>query len=155
MSESQNVDVTGDAIAKCVLDKFNSLPKKRKPLQQGNVREWVPLAGVVAERKGPRDGGHLRFYLSDFEPTIECCNSHLLSNSTKWHTPLYLPWHRHEMPPPRLSPHRRWLHPPRLARRDPRPPLLQPLYPRRAHLHDLLRLALESQIRHPPLPPTS
>lgn len=44
------MEVTGDAIAEIVLNQFNSLAKKRKPLQRANgPREWVPLAGVVAE----------------------------------------------------------------------------------------------------------
>jgi tRNA-specific adenosine deaminase 1 len=40
-----------DAIAGCVLDTFDNLPPKRKPQQRSdNVREWVPLSGIVVER---------------------------------------------------------------------------------------------------------
>jgi tRNA-specific adenosine deaminase 1 len=42
--------IDGDAIAEVVLAKFDQLPKKRKPLARADgVREWVPLAGIVAE----------------------------------------------------------------------------------------------------------
>ncbi|KFY18526.1 hypothetical protein V493_08549 [Pseudogymnoascus sp. VKM F-4281 (FW-2241)] len=42
--------LTGDAIAETVLKEFNTLPKKRKPIQRADHRrEWVPLAGIVAQ----------------------------------------------------------------------------------------------------------
>lgn len=45
-----NMEVTADEIARAVIDKFNSLPQKRKPIVRGNGSiEWVPLSGVVAE----------------------------------------------------------------------------------------------------------
>ncbi|KFY66879.1 hypothetical protein V497_00662 [Pseudogymnoascus sp. VKM F-4516 (FW-969)] len=44
------MELTGDSIAETVLKKFNTLPKKRKPIQRAdNRREWVPLAGIVAQ----------------------------------------------------------------------------------------------------------
>ncbi|KFY88218.1 hypothetical protein V500_06500 [Pseudogymnoascus sp. VKM F-4518 (FW-2643)] len=44
------MEVTGDSIAETVLKKFNTLPKKRKPIQRADHRrEWVPLAGIVAQ----------------------------------------------------------------------------------------------------------
>ncbi|KFY07059.1 hypothetical protein V492_07478 [Pseudogymnoascus sp. VKM F-4246] len=44
------MELTGDSIAETVLKKFNSLPKKRKPIQRADHRrEWVPLAGIVAQ----------------------------------------------------------------------------------------------------------
>jgi len=44
----------GDSIARCVLNKFDALPVKRKPRGfssglPGGQREWVPLAGIVLE----------------------------------------------------------------------------------------------------------
>jgi len=39
-----------DEIAKCVLETFDSLPAKRKPLQRSDgVEEWVTLSGIVLE----------------------------------------------------------------------------------------------------------
>jgi len=39
-----------DEIAKCVLDAFDSLPTKRRPLQRSDgFKEWVPLSGIVLE----------------------------------------------------------------------------------------------------------
>jgi hypothetical protein len=50
------MEVTGDSIAEAVLERFNSLPKKRKPIQRADHRrEWVPLAGIVAEGVLTRD----------------------------------------------------------------------------------------------------
>ncbi|KFZ03611.1 hypothetical protein V502_10802 [Pseudogymnoascus sp. VKM F-4520 (FW-2644)] len=44
------MEVTGDSIAETVLKKFNTLPKKRKPIQRADHRrEWIPLAGIVAQ----------------------------------------------------------------------------------------------------------
>ncbi|KFX99198.1 hypothetical protein O988_03991 [Pseudogymnoascus sp. VKM F-3808] len=44
------MELTGDSIAETVLKKFNALPKKRKPIQRADHRrEWVPLAGIVAQ----------------------------------------------------------------------------------------------------------
>ena len=43
----------GDAIAAAVLDQFDRLPPKRKPINRGNgVQEWVPLSGIVVKCKG-------------------------------------------------------------------------------------------------------
>ena len=45
----------GDEIAQAVLSQFDALPSKGKPLNRGfdnkgiNVREWVPLSGIVAQ----------------------------------------------------------------------------------------------------------
>ncbi|VUC33199.1 unnamed protein product [Clonostachys rosea] len=40
-------------IALAVLNEFNKLPAKRKPLVRDNgMHEWVPLSGIVAERDG-------------------------------------------------------------------------------------------------------
>ncbi|OBT90147.1 hypothetical protein VE02_00942 [Pseudogymnoascus sp. 03VT05] len=44
------MELTGDSVAETVLRKFNTLPKKRKPIQRAeHKREWVPLAGIVAQ----------------------------------------------------------------------------------------------------------
>ncbi|OBT79892.1 hypothetical protein VF21_01658 [Pseudogymnoascus sp. 05NY08] len=44
------MELTGDSIAETVLKKFNTLAKKRKPIQRADhKREWVPLAGIVAQ----------------------------------------------------------------------------------------------------------
>ncbi len=44
------MDISGDAVADLVLRQFDTLPQKRKPLARTDgVREWVPLAGIVAE----------------------------------------------------------------------------------------------------------
>ena len=44
------MDVTGDVIAEVVLKQFDELPAKSKPLIRGSeVREWVPLSGIVAQ----------------------------------------------------------------------------------------------------------
>ncbi|KAF2758098.1 hypothetical protein EJ05DRAFT_500616 [Pseudovirgaria hyperparasitica] len=44
---------TPDEIADCVLEAFGKLPNKAKPRPTENGRrEWVPLAGIVATRKG-------------------------------------------------------------------------------------------------------
>lgn len=44
------MEVSGDKIAQAVLDQFDKLPAKRKPLVRGGgVREWVPLSGIVAQ----------------------------------------------------------------------------------------------------------
>ncbi|ELR07977.1 hypothetical protein VC83_00040 [Pseudogymnoascus destructans] len=44
------MELTGDSIAATVLKKFNALSKKRKPIQRADHRrEWVPLAGIVAQ----------------------------------------------------------------------------------------------------------
>jgi tRNA-specific adenosine deaminase 1 len=44
------MDIPGDDIAEVVLQQFNALPSKRKPLARGDgVREWVPLSGIVAQ----------------------------------------------------------------------------------------------------------
>ncbi|XP_014554279.1 hypothetical protein COCVIDRAFT_105400 [Bipolaris victoriae FI3] len=51
-----------DAIARCVLDTFDSLPDKRKPRPRSHgAREWVPLAGIVLS-KGNRSLVCLRRY---------------------------------------------------------------------------------------------
>ena len=43
-----------DAIASVVLEEFDRLPSKRKPVIRGNgIHEWVPLSGIVA--KGDMD----------------------------------------------------------------------------------------------------
>lgn len=40
-------------IALAVLNEFNKLPAKRKPLVRDNgMHEWVPLSGIVAEKDG-------------------------------------------------------------------------------------------------------
>jgi hypothetical protein len=53
------MELTGDSIAETVLKKFNTLPKKRKPIQRADhKREWVPLAGIVAQGFIPRDPAH-------------------------------------------------------------------------------------------------
>lgn len=45
-------DIAADDIAVLVQKHYNSLPAKRKPLVRGNgLREWVPLAGIVAQGK--------------------------------------------------------------------------------------------------------
>jgi len=42
---------TGDAIARCVLSTFETLPSKAKPRHQVNgSKEWVPLSGIVLSR---------------------------------------------------------------------------------------------------------
>jgi tRNA-specific adenosine deaminase 1 len=42
--------VTPDLIASLVQKEFDKLPVKRKPVIRDNgLREWVPLAGIVAE----------------------------------------------------------------------------------------------------------
>lgn len=41
----------GDTVANTVLKSFAKLPKKRKPLEGGGKKEWVPLAGIVAQGK--------------------------------------------------------------------------------------------------------
>lgn len=41
----------GDAVAETILKRFAKLPKKRKPLEGGGKKEWVPLAGIVAQGK--------------------------------------------------------------------------------------------------------
>ncbi|KAI1392568.1 adenosine deaminase/editase [Hypoxylon trugodes] len=44
--------VTADDIAALVLKHYDALPAKRKPVVRGNgLREWVPLAGIVAQGK--------------------------------------------------------------------------------------------------------
>lgn len=44
------MDILPDEIAKLVLDKFDSLEQKRKPLTRSDgVKEWVPLSGIVAQ----------------------------------------------------------------------------------------------------------
>lgn len=44
--------VAPDIIASLVLQHFNQLPNKRKPLVRDNgVHEWVPLSGIVAQGK--------------------------------------------------------------------------------------------------------
>ncbi|KAI1478264.1 adenosine deaminase/editase [Daldinia eschscholtzii] len=43
---------TADDIAALVQKHYNALPAKRKPVVRGNgIREWVPLAGIVAQDK--------------------------------------------------------------------------------------------------------
>ncbi|KAH6888087.1 adenosine deaminase/editase [Thelonectria olida] len=40
-------------VARAVLEQFQKLPAKRKPLLRDNgLQEWVPLSGIVAERNG-------------------------------------------------------------------------------------------------------
>lgn len=50
----------GDAVAKAVLDNFDTWERKRKPLDRSakkkgenddrdTAREWVPLSGIVAQ----------------------------------------------------------------------------------------------------------
>ena len=42
-----------DQIAAVVLSQFDRLPSKRKPAVRHNgLHEWVPLAGIVAEKQG-------------------------------------------------------------------------------------------------------
>ncbi|KAH8597792.1 adenosine-deaminase [Bisporella sp. PMI_857] len=44
------MSISGDKIAQVVLDRFNDLPAKAKPLNRGSgLREWVPLSGIVAQ----------------------------------------------------------------------------------------------------------
>lgn len=49
------MDVLADEVAREVLEQFDRLPPKAKPIQRGidnkgiNVREWVPLSGIVAK----------------------------------------------------------------------------------------------------------
>jgi hypothetical protein len=44
--------VTPDSIASLVLQHFDRLPTKRKPLVRDNgVHEWVPLSAIVAQGK--------------------------------------------------------------------------------------------------------
>ncbi|KAF2433183.1 hypothetical protein EJ08DRAFT_647566 [Tothia fuscella] len=46
-------NVTGDDIAQCVINTFQSLPAKRKPRQRTDgKREWVPLSGIVLHKDG-------------------------------------------------------------------------------------------------------
>lgn len=78
------MDVTGDAISQLVLERFEKLPKKRKPRQlaadggSGPTREWVPLAGIVVERaaRNPRFsrdmGSNLLIFLTGQNSTLEC-----------------------------------------------------------------------------------
>jgi tRNA-specific adenosine deaminase 1 len=43
---------TADEIANLVLQEYDKLPAKRKPVTRDNgLREWVPLSGIVAEGK--------------------------------------------------------------------------------------------------------
>lgn len=51
--DSQSAD--GDAIADCILDAFDALPRTCRPRGPATGlgprrREWTPLAGVVIER---------------------------------------------------------------------------------------------------------
>lgn len=40
-------------ITRTVLQQFDKLPPKRKPLIRDNgLNEWVPLSGIVAEKNG-------------------------------------------------------------------------------------------------------
>lgn len=42
-----------DSIASVVLEQFDRLPSKSKPVVRDNgLREWVPLSGIVAEIDG-------------------------------------------------------------------------------------------------------
>jgi tRNA-specific adenosine deaminase 1 len=44
------MELTGDVIADIVQKQFDKLPSKRKPQSRGNdIREWVPLSGIVVE----------------------------------------------------------------------------------------------------------
>jgi hypothetical protein len=44
-------DAGGDDIASCILNAFDKLPSKFKPLHGvTTINEWVPLSGVVLQR---------------------------------------------------------------------------------------------------------
>ncbi|KAL3426575.1 tRNA-specific adenosine deaminase [Phlyctema vagabunda] len=44
------MEVSGDDIARTVLEQFDRLPTKRKPqVRNESLREWVPLSGIVAQ----------------------------------------------------------------------------------------------------------
>ncbi len=68
-----------DAISSAVLEEFERLPLKRKPVVRDNgVHEWVPLSGIVAK-------GTL-FYLQGL---VEPCTDHAqqamaLSSACPW-----------------------------------------------------------------------
>jgi hypothetical protein len=48
-----SMTVAADKIADAVLQVFEKLPSKRKPIVRDNgVREWIPLSGIVAEQNG-------------------------------------------------------------------------------------------------------
>ena len=47
--ETDSDRALGDKVAQTVLESFKKLPKKRKPLEGGGKKEWVPLAGIVAQ----------------------------------------------------------------------------------------------------------
>jgi hypothetical protein len=52
------MDFSADDVAKVVLEEFDRLPTKRKPLVRGDgVREWVPLSGIVAQGFTPEKAG--------------------------------------------------------------------------------------------------
>jgi hypothetical protein len=54
-----------DEIAKCVLETFDSLPAKGKPLQRSDgIKEWVPLSGIVLE-SGMNESLILCIYVAD------------------------------------------------------------------------------------------
>lgn len=45
------MEVSPDEVADLVLNTFDGLEKKRKPLaRESGVKEWVPLSGIVAQR---------------------------------------------------------------------------------------------------------
>lgn len=54
-----------DAVADTILKSFAKLPKKRKPLEGGGKKEWVPLAGIVAQSK---------FFLASFWHLPPCAS---------------------------------------------------------------------------------
>jgi len=46
------MDINGDQIALAVLQEYDKLPQKAKPLNRGTKgKEWVPLSGIVASGK--------------------------------------------------------------------------------------------------------
>jgi len=45
-----DMPAAADVIASLVLQEFDKLPAKRKPVVRDNgLREWVPLSGIIAE----------------------------------------------------------------------------------------------------------
>ena len=51
---STDHETSGDEIALCVIQAYNRLPQKFKPIRKSTTtREWVPLSGIVLS--GGRD----------------------------------------------------------------------------------------------------
>lgn len=50
------MSATPDIIASLVLQEYEKLPAKRKPpVRDNGLHEWVPLSGIVAEFRGGDD----------------------------------------------------------------------------------------------------